>query len=362
MTLKKVLFLFTAMSVVLSLISCSSSIDLSSSKEESQTVMTVDGFEVPYEMYRYTVMMHMRDRANIILSEKDDVTVEDKTDNSAVIAAALGTLSDEEKKALADEVKMDSLESITDIYSLFSAAKKAGIDPFGANMNSLVEMRMEELRATYDSDKEYLSTLKLFFMNHSVYSMLTRYELVFEELYLSYVKDGTIDESDQAVIEYLKSDAGIRAKQILISFERHEESEARAIAEEVYEKLSRYIKDDGTVDEKRFDALTTEYGEDLFMFANTNGYYVCRGYLDENFEEAAFSLEVGHISKIIRTTAGYSIVLRAEKDPSFIESKVDALSEGCLTGIYRTILSEYSVGATVNYSDTFDEIDVISMK
>ena len=57
-----------AAAAVVSMCACSSG--MKSSKAELQTVMTVDGIEVPYEMYRYAVMMHLRDRSEFVLAER----------------------------------------------------------------------------------------------------------------------------------------------------------------------------------------------------------------------------------------------------------------------------------------------------
>ena len=42
-----------------------------------------------------------------------------------------------------------------------------------------------------------------------------------------------------------------------------------------------------------FDALIKEYGGDLFLFNNDDGYYISRGNYYKAFEDTAFSLEVG---------------------------------------------------------------------
>ena len=49
-----------------------------------------------------------------------------------------------------------------------------------------------------------------------------------------------------------------------------------------------------------FDALIKEYGGDLFLFNNDDGYYISRGNYYKAFEDTAFSLEVGETSDIIK--------------------------------------------------------------
>lgn len=345
----------SVLAVILALSAVSCGVDLSSTAEESRTVMTVDGYEVPFELYRYAALMHLRDRlAAYPAPETTAVTGE----NSALDASAL---SEEERAELAAEVEEYSTETIVNIYSLFTAAKAEGIDPFGEMINSLTDMEMEEIRATYENDKEYLETIKQFYMTDNVYSILTRYEIVFDQLYEQYVKNGDIDISDEAVTEYMNGDGAVRVKQILISFERHSEEEAYSLACEIANTVEGFKGEDGTVDEAKFDELTDKRGEDLFMFKNRDGYYICRGYSDKAFEAAAFSLEIGEVSEPVRVSAGYSIMLRAAKDADYIEENLDTLSEACLTGIYRTMIDEYSANAKVEKNEEFGKIDIYAI-
>lgn len=361
MKLRKIITAVLAAAVVLTAVSCG--VDLSSTKEESRTVIKVDGYEVPYELYRYAALMHLRDQADVISANAEETgEAEITTEKGAAISAAVATLTKEERDALAEQIKADSIETIVNIYSLFTAAKEEGIDPFSEMINDLTDMKMEEIRATYDSDSVYKEALAQFYMNNSVYSLLTRYEIVFEQLYEMYVKNGDIDISDEAVIEYMNGEEAVRAKQILISFERHTEEEAYDLACSVAEEVAKCISDDGTVDEDKFDSLTDEYGEDLFMFKNRDGYYICKGYSDEAFEAAAFALEVGEVSQPVRISAGYSIILRTKKDLDYIKENVDELKEGCLGGIYRSMLDEYSANAKVETTEEFDALDIYSMK
>lgn len=344
------------LAVILILTAAACSVDLSSTAEESRTVMTVDGYEVPFEMYRYAAKMHLRDRLTVYAAAETEIVTDDE--GSPDVSA----LSDEDRKEIAEDVKRDSMEMIGNIYSLFTAAKEEGIDPFGEMINTLTDMKMEEIRATYKNDKEYLETIKLFYMTDSVYSVLTRYEIVFEQLYELYVKNGKIDTSDEAVIEYMNGDGCVRVKQILVSFERHSEEEAYSLAQEIYDTVTGFAGEDGKIDEAKFDELTDKRGEDLFMFKNRDGYYICRGYSDKAFENAAFSLEMGKVTEPVRVSAGYSVMLRAPKDADYIEENINTLSEACLTGIYRSILDEYSANAEIVTNEEFGKIDLYSVK
>ena len=344
------------LAAIIMLTATACSVDLSSTAEESRTVMTVDGFEVPFEMYRYAAQMHLRDKLAAYSAAETDVVTNESGEPDA------SALPEDDRLKIAEEVQKNSLDMIGNVYSLFTAAKEEGIDPFGEMINSLTDMKMEEIRATYENDREYLETIKQFHMTDSVYSVLTRYEIVSTQLYELYVKNGRINTSDDAVIEYMNGDGCVRVTQILISFERHSEEEAYALAKEVADEVKTFTAEDGTVDADKFDELTDKRGEDLFMFKNRDGYYLCRGYADKAFETAAFGLEIGKASEPVRVTAGYSVMLRAPKDADYIRENIDTLSEACLSGIYQSILDEYSANAEIVTNEEFGKIDLYSMK
>lgn len=363
-----------AAAAVVSMCACSSG--MKSSKAELQTVMTVDGIEVPYEMYRYAVMMHLRDRSEFVLAERQSeaettdtvsetaesgTTASDKEPRE-IISDAIEGLSDSEKEAIAAEVRGYSLETVAKIYSIWSVAKECGIDPDSDNIEKMTDMKLEELRATYDSDKDYLSTLKLYFMNNNVYRTLVKYEIIYDEVYEAYLKNGTIAKTEDFAVSYMRADTGARAKQILISFERHNDAEALALAEKVSADVLSHVSSDGTIDEETFDSLCDKYGEDLYTFKNRDGYYLPLGYYDEAFEEAAFALDIGHVSDIVRTSSGYSIVMRCEKDDSYITENASKLVDTCVTGAFNVILRDAAESAEIVTNDAFDKIDIFNIK
>jgi|GEM_PF-1119401 len=372
MSLKR--FFAGALSVIMAVSFAACGTDLSSSKEESRIVMTVDGWEVPYEMYRYAALINLsaqtseiyasiKNSAESVPADSSAAATEEPTDGEK-ISMALAEMSDDEKATLAKEAEVNAIDTVVDVYSLFTAAKDEGIEPFGEMINQLTDMKMEEIRATYGDDAEYLEAVKAYFMNDSVYSVLTRHEIVSEQLYEKYVKDGRIDTSAEAAIAGMKSDNAVRVKQILVSFKNHSEDEALRIAEEIYDEVGLHVSEDGIVDEAAFDELKETRGEDLEMFNNPDGYYIYKGYADRYFEEAAFALEIGHVSGIVRTSEGYSILMRAEKEDSYIESekRLDKIKSIYVDGVYSSILDEYAASAKVEKTAEFAGIDILTMK
>ncbi|XP_013099779.1 putative peptidyl-prolyl cis-trans isomerase dodo [Stomoxys calcitrans] len=78
-------------------------------------------------------------------------------------------------------------------------------------------------------------------------------------------------------------------------------------AKEILEDYRKQIENGASLDElaqKYSDCSSAKRGGDLGMFG--------RGQMQKPFEEAAFSLKVGQLSKIVDTDSGLHIILRTE--------------------------------------------------
>ncbi len=94
-----------------------------------------------------------------------------------------------------------------------------------------------------------------------------------------------------------ESKAYVQAKHILVEDEK--------LANEIYEKA---------VAGEDFDALVKEYNTDPGMSQNPAGYIFTTGQMVKPFEDAAFALGYGEISKPVKTDFGYHIIMRSADD------------------------------------------------
>lgn len=104
----------------------------------------------------------------------------------------------------------------------------------------------------------------------------------------------------------------VRAKHILIptvdmetgeEFNRKEKQTAYSQAEKILKRVK--AGDD-------FDLLVQKYSQDPGSISNPDGYVFTRGEMVKEFEETAFTLEVGEISDIVETSYGYHIIKKEE--------------------------------------------------
>ena len=254
-----------------------SSTDLSSTKEELTPVMVIGGYEVPYELYRY-VAMNYRNEYESGLDE---------------VAAAELWLGDEGKSRL-DALEADTVNTLKNLYVTLSLAASYSLTPDSPLVNETVSTRMDEIYESYENDMDaYLDSLEPYYMNDSVYRFLTQDTVLSEELFYAMLNNGDILSDTDALRAKIQSDDFIRVKQILIGTDNGNTAEEnRAKAEKIHSELEKGAD---------FDTLIQQYGEDLYMFNNDDGYYIIRGNRYESFEEAAFSLQIGQFSDVVET-------------------------------------------------------------
>lgn len=339
MSLKNILHRTCAVTLVLgvllSLAACGNV--RKSTKAERQTVLSIDGFEVPYEQFRYLVCNYM------------DTYADGKADYWTTERAALAQ----------DEIFDQCFATLRSQYATLSLCREYGVDTASGAIDELVETLMNGYIAQYESEEAYAAALRESYLNDSVYRFFTTVSVCQQELYYAMLDAGVIEADDEKLYPLLEDDTFIRVKQILIQNDPGEDPQAnRKKAEDLHQRA---------VNGEDFDTLVGKYGEDLYMFQNTDGYYICRGVRYKEFEDAAFALDVGEISDVIHTPAGYSILLRCEKDPDYIDRNraelCDSYRDACfslliehkaasLTAVPRAPLYNYTL---LSIRDDFDE-------
>lgn len=322
----------------LSLTGCSDKSKLSSTKEESTPVMKVGQYDVPYELYRY-VAMNYKSQYEAGLDEA---------------SAAELWLGDEGQERLA-RLEAETADTLLNLYVTLSLAAEYSLTPDSALINDTVAVRMDEIYESYENDTNaYLGSLKPYYMNDNVYRFLTQNDVLTEELFYAMLNRGDILSDEAALRELIESDQFIRVKQILIAADNgNSPEENRQKARSIHDKL-----ESGT----DFEALLEEYGEDLYMFNNDDGYYIIRGNRHESFEDAAFALRVGEYSDVVETPAGFSILMRYEKEDSYINKHFDALCQEYFDSAYNAILQEHRTTLTTEELPALENYTIFTME
>jgi len=322
--------LFCCAALLFSLTACSSV--PKSSKEELTPVLTIDEYEVPYEQMRYFVRNYM-----------DSEAAGDESYWTEAKAA--------ERQA---EIYQNTYDALKNQYAILSLAKQYGVNRDDASLVELTDSSMENIVESYEKTSDYVNELKANHMTHQVYRFFTNVDIVEEELYYAMLDAGALETDEEKLHDLIYGDEFIRVKQILIANDEGEDPAAnRAEAESLRARA---------LSGEDFDALVKEAGEDLFMFMNTDGYYICRGVWYREFEETAFALEIGEVSDVIETAAGYSVLMRCEKEQSYLDKNFDDLAGDWRDAQFSLAIEEKAASMKVTERPALAEYTLLTME
>jgi foldase protein PrsA len=133
-----------------------------------------------------------------------------------------------------------------------------------------------------------------------------------EEGSLFYIPEATIEERAQEIYNEGNLVTQAKAKHILIStvddmqnpLSKEEQDQKKKLAEEIYNKI---------INGEDFDTLMHQYSEDPGLQSNPDGYTFGPGEMVPEFEQGAFALEKGQVSKPILSQFGYHIIKLEDK-------------------------------------------------
>jgi parvulin-like peptidyl-prolyl isomerase len=237
-----------------------------------KAVATVNGEEVPYEEYAYQLQGYLRQYQGQIAPNQ-----------------VVG-------------LKANILDNIINQKLIIQEAKKKNIEP---------EITDEDVQTQLDKVIEYYASSKEEFeeiikkngqtiedvKNNIRENMVTQKRI---EAMLDAVK-ANVEVSDQ---ELAKQYEEVTASHILIKTDDKEDAEAKAKAEEVLAK-AKAGEDFAKLAKNYSEGPSASRGGELGSFT--------RGRMVKPFEEAAFSMEVGEISDLVKTEFGYHIIKVTDK-------------------------------------------------
>jgi len=321
--------------VLLSASSCGNSEKiLESTKEETAAVMTIGGYDVPYELYRYVVLNY---KAEYEEGKSSDIW--------------LG----ESGQLLLDEMNGKVEETLSRMYTTMILCEEYGIGIDDELIVDAVDVQMDAIYEGYENDyKVYDEAISEYNMTDGVYRFIIRNDVLTEELFNAMLGRGEISTDEDTLRTLFESDAFIRVKQILISADNgNSPEENREKAEELLAKAKSG---------EDFDELVQKYGQDLYMFNNNDGYYMMKGTYFKEFEDAAFSLEIGEISDVVESSAGFSIIRRYEKEDAYLEKNFDDLAQIYFDSVYNTKLEATLAGVKAEPTELYHEYNIFNME
>ena len=295
---------------------------------EDECVLTAAGAEISYGLYRY-----------FFLNYKAGYSAED-------ISA--------DPDRVYKEITEDTLESLRDVYAVVSMCSEYGISTSDKDIEEMVDATIVNIREQYIDEeydktgiKGYKQQLADNFMTEEVLRFVLSVDYAEERLFIKMTGEGGVIPSDDDTVRRAIDSEFIRVLQVYINTadngKTYEESKALA------EKIAKEAKAGGD-----FDALVANNSNDYTM--TRDGYYMPRGWMDERFEDVAFSLEIGETSDVLELGDGFHIIKRYECEDEYIEKNYEQLKERYLTCKFYEKIDARAQNVTVTETALYSSI------
>lgn len=261
------------------------------------------------------------------------------------------TLSSLDQAAIAS-FKKNILNQLIDYELLYQQAQKEKIKISNEQINS----QIDQIKDNFSSPEEFDGALKA---NNITLTKLK--EDIKRQLMINSVLENTknqVSVSDEELLEYynthkesLFEPEQVHARHILVETEEE--------ANMLLKQLKEGIIDFAELAKEKSTGPSAPSGGDLGFFA--------KGQMVKEFEDAAFSLEPGEISNVVKTQFGYHIIKCEEKkaaySPTFEEAKEqisNILSSQRENEAISGLISKLREEAVIVYNYDFDaEIEAL---
>lgn len=293
--------LLVAVMLLLSLVGCAASREVSPSSNAEEVVATAGRTEILYDEYYYLVMTRLHELKQ---AYKD------------------APLSDEELRAEVESFLKENLLNQT--HALLEIGKEYGIDVEKGELADTVQAHMDGILSdTFEDDRDaYIESLNAEYLTDRYVRVVVAVENYLSvEIIKAMLEKGELDDSDETALSFLKGDDFIRVRQVLIEGlyvggMDKAKAKAQQLRDAVAAKEGNAERNSAMLDAMQYSRDFTDVG---------NGIYFARGEMEVAYENAAFALEDYGVSEVLEVEGGYCFMMRLPKSEEYILENLENL-------------------------------------
>lgn len=297
-----VLFFLTSVLLAGMFVGCSSY-----RKGDETLIMTVGGYAVTGELYRYVCMkncvqLYGEEALERTLTEREGQELQSAVETELQRYFAIEKMAKEQKVVLSKEDK------------------------------KLIEDQLEEARESYKQKEEYYAFLESAHMSENVYYEQAKNYYLNRNLFYAFKSSYSLSEEQlrQDIQEYFYA-----AVQILLNNRGQ-----YATTLERMQELRKTIQNE----EDFYEAAKLHSAD-----TNRGVRYCCIGEMQPYFETAALSLSPGEISEIIESDLGVHLIMRVKITEDAVNDQLEQFRDEDLVRIFNEQLSEIAENLEVVY-------------
>lgn len=242
------------------------------------------------------------------------------------------SLDGEAKAAFDAELRGLVYENIVTNHAILTLCKKHGLTLEDEGLDKRVKKYVDNMIATeFDGSKsDYKKSLAAYGMTENYVEFTAAVDLIYSDLLTKLLDEGTVVDDDAEVLSIIENEFVCTWHIMIANDEGDDIAENRALIEEALRKYNN-----GTM--SMYELIGSNYNEDLSV--PFEGNYFARGYVEKEYEDAAFALEVGEISDVVEsrgiTSSGkkvscFYLIKRLPIDKEYVTENFNELE-----GIYR---------------------------
>lgn len=180
-------------------------------------------------------------------------------------------------------------------------------------------------------------------------------DLLYSDFKTKLLEDGKIESDEQKILERINGEF-VRTVHIAVFNDNGEDVSANRAKIEA--ALAKYQGGDMTMHE----LIGSTYNED-FSITTFDGYYFTKGSMDEEYEKAAYRLEVGETSGIVEgkgvnqkgsTVSCFYIIKRLPLESEYIEKNFETLKNDYIDSVVYSMLAEKKAELTFKPTDEIE--------
>lgn len=309
----------------------------------SDTILTINGYDVPFDEYRY--MYKYIDSTQF--SGGDETFWASNAD------------------------LLPTIKAYTESYLLEAnwgniVAKAHNITLTEEDL-ATIESYMAEQAAGFNSREEYENTLKETGFTEDLLRRLITQEVmcyrVYEDLYGA--EGAPLAPTDDEMRDILLNDYR-RVYHVLVSFdhfkglEGYEEATEEELKQAALDYANQLLTQINNGEADVFE-LSQTVGDDPGMLENEEGYFFTYGKMVKEFEDSSFSLDVGEVSGLVETSYGYHIIERLEHE-AYIVANADACKEAVISDKFNKDINEILDNAVIMFNENYNKMTFDSVK
>ncbi len=216
------------------------------------------------------------------------------------------------REAQMKELEKDVLNGLIGRELLYQESQRTGTKVDAKTISE----QLDKIKKQFPSEKEYEKELAKNDLTEADLTAQLQKELTIKQ-YIDQKLSGKTDVSEQEAkafydenLDKFKSPAQVRASHILIKVDPEADEAKKAETKKKMEDIQARLKNG-----EDFAALAKEYSECPSAAKGGDLDYFSHGKMDPTFEEAAFGLEPGQVSDIVKTSFGYHLIKTVDKKP-----------------------------------------------